>query len=177
MVDAKQAADLEKKLRANTFDFEDFLEQMRQMKKMGPLKDILGLLPGMGAQLKDVNIDDKQLARVEAIILSMTKEERRDPNLLIGSRRRRVAQGSGMTIQDVNRLISQFEQMRKMVRGMMGADGSAGRGMPQPGMARPGLGGGMMPRMPFGGGATGKHAGSNKKNKKQQQRRGFPFGK
>jgi signal recognition particle subunit SRP54 len=173
-VDAKQAEDMERKLRANTFDFEDFLEQMRQMKKMGPLKDILGLLPGVGQQIKDVDIDDKHMGRIEAIILSMTPDERRDPNLLGGMRRRRVAQGSGVTVQEVNRLITQFEQMRKMVRGMMQME-KGGRGMPPgaPGMGRPGMGG---MRSPFAG-APGKHAGSNKKNKKTQQRRGFPFGR
>jgi signal recognition particle subunit SRP54 len=175
-VDAKQAQDMERKLRANTFDFEDFLEQMRQMKKMGPLKDILGLLPGVGQQIKDIDIDDRQMARVEAIILSMTPAERRDPNILGGLRRRRVAQGSGVTVQEVNRLITQFEQMRKMVRGMMRMEKGPG-GMPgaRPGLARPAAGGigGLRPALP---GASGRHAGSNKHHKKQQ-RRGFPFGR
>jgi signal recognition particle subunit SRP54 len=170
-VDAKEAADLEKKLRANTFDFEDFLGQMRQMKKMGPLKDVLGLLPGVGQQIKDIDIDDRRMGRVEAIILSMTPDERHNPNILGGTRRRRIAAGSGVTIQEVNQLIAQFEQMRKMVRGMMQAGGA--RPAPPPGVGRPALGG---PRMPFLAGATGKHAGSNKTNKKKQ-RRGFPFGR
>jgi len=107
------------------------------------------------------------MGRIEAIILSMTPDERRDPNLLGGMRRRRVAQGSGVTVQEVNRLITQFEQMRKMVRGMMQME-KGGSGMPPgaPGMGRPGMGG---MRSPFAG-APGKHAGSNKTNKKTQQR-------
>jgi signal recognition particle subunit SRP54 len=177
-LDAKQSADLEKKLRANSFDFDDFLEQMRQMKKMGPLKDLLGLLPGVGAQLKDVNIDDKQMGRVEAIILSMTKAERHDPNVINASRRRRIAQGSGSTVQEVNQLLGRFEQMRKMMRGMMNMP--KGGAMPG-GMGRPGMGlgpGGMGAggaRLPFMG-APGKHAASNKKNKKLRGK-GFPFGR
>lgn len=167
-LDAKQAAEMEKKLRANSFDFEDFLDQMRQMKKLGPLEQILSLLPGVGNKLQGLQIDEKQMARVEAVILSMTPAERRDPALLNGSRRRRIAAGSGATIQDVNRLLTQFEQMRKMMRGMVAMD-AAGAGGKRP----MGLPGGMM-------GPTGKHAASHKqhnKNKNKKQRRGFPFGR
>ena len=118
-LDQKQAEELEKKLRANKFDFEDYLSQMRQMRKMGPIGDILKMIPGLGgaAALKDINIDEKHLAHIEAMILSMTTGERRDPSIINGSRRRRIANGSGRTIQDVNRLLTQFEQMKKMMRG------------------------------------------------------------
>jgi signal recognition particle subunit SRP54 len=161
-IDAKEAAEMEKKLRTSSFDFEDFLNQMRQMKKMGPLQNLLGLIPGVGAQLKDVKIEDSQLARVEAIILSMTKKERHDPAILTGQRRRRIAVGSGTTVQDVNRLVTQFDQMRQMMKSMMGGQAPPGR--------RPvGVAGGLAP-------AVGKHAGSNKQNKKiKKQRKGFPF--
>ena len=161
-IDAKQAAEMEKKLKNSSFDFEDFLEQMRQMKKMGPLQNLLGLIPGVGSQLKDVQIDDGQMARVEAIILSMTKEERRDPSLLNGQRRKRIAGGCGQTVQDVNRLVTQFDQMRQMMKSMMGGAASpARRPAGAPSAMRP---------------VVGKHAGSNKQNKKnRKQRKGFPF--
>ncbi len=161
-VDQKKAAEFEKKLRANKFDFEDYLEQMRQMRKMGPLEQILGMIPGM-SQLKDVQIDEKHLAHIEAMICSMTPQERRDPHLINGSRRRRIAHGSGRDIQDVNRLLTQFEQMKKMMRTLTG-DPS---GMPAlPGMA--GI-----------GARAGKHAGSNKNNNKRKPPPGFkfPFGR
>lgn len=164
-IDAKKAAEMEKKLRANAFDFEDFLDQMRQMKKLGPLEQILGLLPGVGNKLQGLQIDERQMARVEAVILSMTPTERRDPTLLNGSRRRRIAAGSGTTIQDVNKLLAQFEQMRKMMRGVVAMDTAAGSKRPM------GLPGGLL-------GPTGKHAASHKQQKKnKKQRRGFPFGR
>jgi signal recognition particle subunit SRP54 len=160
-IDAKQAAEMEKKLRTSSFDFEDFLDQMRQMKKLGPLQNLLGLIPGVGSQLKDVKIEDSQMARVEAMILSMTKQERQDPAILNGQRRRRIATGSGATVQEVNRLVTQFDQMRLMMKSMMGG---------QPGARRaPNMSASMAA-------ATGKHAGSNKQNKKnKKQRKGFPF--
>ncbi len=114
--DEKQAKKLEEKIRKNQFTFEDFLEQLKIIKKMGSLRDLLGFLPGMDKALKNVNIDERQFARVEAIILSMTKEERQNPKILNGSRRRRIALGSGTTIQDVNRLIKQFEDMTKIMK-------------------------------------------------------------
>jgi signal recognition particle subunit SRP54 len=161
-IDAKQAAEMEQKLRTSSFDFEDFLDQMRQMKKLGPLQNLLGLIPGVGSQLKDVKIEDNQLARVEAMILSMSKKERQDPALLNGQRRRRIAAGSGTTVQEVNRLVTQFEQMRIMMRSMMGGG--------QAGSRRPVNMSGAMAA------AAGKHAGSNKQNKKnKKQRKGFPF--
>ena len=115
--DEKEALALEEKLRKNKFTLQDFLDQMRQIKKMGPLENLLGMMPGMNAaQLKDVKIDEKQIARTEAIILSMTPAEREDPSLMNASRRRRIAAGSGTTVEMVNRLLKQFDQMQKMVK-------------------------------------------------------------
>ena len=115
--DEKQAAELEKKMRANEFDLEDFLNQMQQIKKMGSLKDILGMMPGMGSlNVSDADIDEKQLVHIEAIIQSMSKAERRNPNILNGPRKKRIAMGSGRSIQEVNRLLKQFEDMRKMMK-------------------------------------------------------------
>jgi signal recognition particle subunit SRP54 len=118
-VDADQAADLEQKIRKETFTLQDFLQQMRQLRRMGPLTNIVGLIPGMGKAMKDLkgaNIDDGELDRLEAIILSMTPEERAKPHLIDGSRRKRIARGSGTTVQHVNQLTKQFDQMRKMLR-------------------------------------------------------------
>lgn len=117
-IDEKEAERLEEKIRKNQFTFEDFLDQMKMIKKMGSLRDLLGMIPGMDKQLRNVQIDDKAMARVEAIILSMTREERLNPRLLNGSRRRRIALGSGSSTQDVNRLIKQFEDMQKMMKTM-----------------------------------------------------------
>lgn len=116
--DEKEAEDLEKKFRENKFDFDDFLKQIKMIKKMGSLKSILGMIPGVGTQLKNADVDDKQLIVVESIIQSMTKKERANPKILNGSRRKRIARGSGNTIQDVNRLIKQFEQMQQMMKMM-----------------------------------------------------------
>ncbi|MCL1877922.1 MAG: signal recognition particle protein [Defluviitaleaceae bacterium] len=119
--DEKQAADLEKKFRENSLDLEDFLQQMQQIKKMGSIKDILGMMPGMNqAALADAQVDEKAMVHMEAIIQSMTPVERRDPSVLNGSRKRRIAAGSGRTIQEVNRLLKQFEEMRKMLKGLTG---------------------------------------------------------
>ena len=98
------------------FTLEDFLEQMQQIKKMGPLQNIIGMLPGIPKELKNAEIDDRELGRVEAIIRSMTPEERRDPSLINGSRRLRIANGSGMTTTDVNQLLKQFKEMQKMMK-------------------------------------------------------------
>jgi signal recognition particle subunit SRP54 len=117
-IDDKEAARLEEKLRKNQFNFEDFLDQVNTIKKMGSIRDLLGMIPGMDKALKNIPIDERQFARVEAIILSMTLKERRDPKLLNGSRRKRIAAGSGTSIQDVNRLIKQFEDMQKMMKNM-----------------------------------------------------------
>jgi len=122
--DTKQAEDLEKKFRQNQFTLEDFLQQLNQMKKMGPLSQIITMLPGVNANaLKDVDVDDKQMARTEAIILSMTFKERRNPSIINSSRKQRIASGSGTKIQDVNALLKQFEMMQKMMKQMMGNKG------------------------------------------------------
>lgn len=107
----------------------DFLEQMQQLKKMGPLQNVLGMLPGVGNKLKNAEIDDKALKKPEAIIQSMTKKERDNPDILNASRRRRIASGAGVTVQDVNQLMRQFDQMRKMVKQMMGNKRGLMRGM------------------------------------------------
>lgn len=118
--DEKQVKEMERKMRANDFNLEDFMNQMQQVKKMGPLKDIIGMLPGMGKlNLNDVEIDEKAMLHVEAIIQSMTVKERRNPDILNGSRKRRIAKGSGRSIQEINKLLKQFEQMKSMMK-MMG---------------------------------------------------------
>ncbi|MCF6094350.1 signal recognition particle protein [Microaerobacter geothermalis] len=117
-IDAEKAKELERKIRKAEFTFEDFLNQMEQVKKMGPLDELLGMMPGMNKVkgLKDMQVDEKQLARIEGIIRSMTKEEKQKPEIINSSRRRRIAKGSGTSIQDVNRLLKQFEDMRKMMK-------------------------------------------------------------
>jgi signal recognition particle subunit SRP54 len=119
-IDEKQALDLEQKLKKNQFTLEDFLQQLKQVRKMGPISGLLGMLPGMGAmkQLKNADVDEGELDRVEAIILSMTPEERANPGLIKGSRRKRIANGSGTKVQHVNQLVKQFDQMRKVMRHM-----------------------------------------------------------
>jgi signal recognition particle subunit SRP54 len=143
-IDQEKAQEAAQRMLQNQFTLEDFLTQMREMKKLGPLQDILAMLPGMpgrGAlgQLKDLEVDEKQIGQAEAIISSMTVEERRNPAIIHGSRRLRIARGSGTTTADVNALLKEFEQARKMMKSMMGA----GRRMPKlpggfPGM--PGMG-------------------------------------
>ena len=126
--DEKQALELEQKIRQNAFTLEDFLDQMQQLKKMGPLKDLLGMIPGMGnAQISEADIDERAMAHVEAIIFSMTPEERRNPTVLNGSRKKRIASGSGRTIQEVNRLLKQFGEMQKMMKQFSGMAGSMGK--------------------------------------------------
>ncbi|MDR3563841.1 MAG: signal recognition particle protein [Negativicutes bacterium] len=117
-INIEQAQAMEKKLRKEDFTLDDFLEQLQQVKNLGPLDQILGMLPGMGnmKQLKDAKIDEKQLKFTEAIIRSMTRKERRDPSILNGSRRKRIATGSGTKVQDVNRLLKQFEEAKKMMK-------------------------------------------------------------
>ena len=122
--DEQEAIDLERKLRKNEFNLEDYLQQMQQIKKMGPIKNILGMLPGMGnMNLNDVEIDEKNLAHIEAIIKSMTMKERQNPDILNGSRKKRIADGSGRTIQEVNRLLKTFEEMKKMMKQFTGGKG------------------------------------------------------
>ncbi|HTU95726.1 MAG TPA: signal recognition particle protein, partial [Solirubrobacteraceae bacterium] len=114
--DEQQAAELERKLRKQEFGLDDFLDQMRQIRKLGPLQSLLGMIPGMGKELRGVKVDEKEFDRLQAIILSMTPQERRHPELIKGSRRLRIAQGSGTNVQAVKQLIKQFEQMRKVMR-------------------------------------------------------------
>lgn len=117
MVDEKTAQELEKKLRQQKFDLGDYLEQLLQMKKMGPLENVLGMLPGVDAKaLKGAQVDEKKLVRTQAIIQSMTKKERENPEILNAGRKKRVAQGSGTDVQEVNTLLRQFEQMKKMLK-------------------------------------------------------------
>ncbi|MBQ9097129.1 MAG: signal recognition particle protein [Clostridia bacterium] len=119
--DEKQAIEMEKRLRQNQFDLEDFLVQLSQIKNMGPLSQIIGMMPGVNAKaLNNVNIDDNQLSRTEAIILSMTPKERRNPGIINASRKQRIANGCGMRVQDVNALLKQFESMQKMIKQMTG---------------------------------------------------------
>ena len=127
-VDEKKAAELEEKLRKATFTFDDFLDQMQSMRKMGPLAGMLSMIPGVPKQLKNQQIDERELDRVEAIIRSMTLDERRAPDIINGSRRKRIAAGSGTNVQSVNQLISRFKQMQKLMKQM--ASGKGGKGMP-----------------------------------------------
>ena len=129
-LDEKAAVDLERKIRNQSFNLEDYLEQMKQMKKMGSVTDILKMLPGIGSKLSDINIDEDQIAKAQkknqAIILSMTGFERRNPDILNASRKRRIAAGSGTTVQEVNLLLKQFEQARQMMKQVLGS-GKRGR--------------------------------------------------
>jgi signal recognition particle subunit SRP54 len=142
-VDQRQAEDLQKKLESDRFTLEDFLQQMKQVRKMGPLSGLIGMLPGMGAmkQLKDVEVDEGELDRVEAIILSMTPAERVNPAVINGSRRKRIASGSGTRVQHVNQLIKQFDQMRKLMRQMVSGK------MPDPQQLAQMQAGGARPKM------------------------------
>jgi signal recognition particle subunit SRP54 len=118
-VEEEEAEELERKLRKNQFTLEDFLDQLKRIRKMGPLTSILGMIPGLaGHQLSKLQVDDRELDRVEAIILSMTPYERRHPEAIKGSRRLRIAKGSGTSVQQVNQLVKQFGEMRKMMRGL-----------------------------------------------------------
>ena len=119
-LDQKKAEEAAQKLAENRFDMNDLLDQFQQIKKMGSLKSVLSMLPGMEKQLRDVDVDDRQLLRIEAIIQSMTAKERRKPEILNASRRKRIAAGCGQTVEDVNRLIKQYEQMKKMFKQMNG---------------------------------------------------------
>ena len=137
--DTVEAKKLEKKVRKEGMDLEDFLTAMRQMQKLGPFENLLKLLPGVNSKmLKDVKMDPKRLKHIEAIVLSMTPQERKKPELLNGSRRARISKGSGRPVNEINKLLDQFREMQKMMKKMSGGAG--------------GKGGGGMPRMPFGGG-------------------------
>jgi signal recognition particle subunit SRP54 len=107
---------MERRLLAGQFSFDDFLQAYRMMRKMGPVRNVLSMIPGMGKQLRGVDVDDRELGRVEAIVLSMTPEERRRPDLINGSRRARIARGSGTTVQQVNQLLAARKQMQKMMK-------------------------------------------------------------
>ncbi len=127
--DEKKALEMEKKLRTQQFTLEDFLDQMQQLKQMGPLSQVLGMLPGMNSKiLSNVEVDEKKLVHLEAIIKSMTPQERRDPSIINGSRRKRIAAGSGTTVQEVNALLKQFEEMKKMMKMMSGIGKKGARG-------------------------------------------------
>lgn len=143
--DEAQAKKLEKKIRKNSFDFEDFLEQVQQIKKMGNVKDLLAMVPGMGKALRGIDIDDDAFKHIEAIIWSMTPDERQHPEKLNGSRKTRIAKGSGTSVQEVNQLLKQFGEMKKMMK-MMNAGGGRRRGLGGM-MGRGAMPGGMrMPR-------------------------------
>ncbi|NMA74387.1 MAG: signal recognition particle protein [Bacteroidales bacterium] len=132
--DEEEAKKLQRKISKNQFDFDDFLSQINQIKKMGNIKDLASMIPGVGKAIKDIDFDDDAFKSVEAIIYSMTPIERKNPSILNGSRKARIAKGSGTTIQEVNRLISQFDQTRKMMK-MVAGGGKMGR-MMMPKMGR-----------------------------------------
>ena len=193
---AEQAEDVSEKLLTAEFTLEDFLEQMQQIKKMGPLQGLLGMIPGLGKQLKDVDLDDGQVKRVEAIIQSMTVEERRRPEILNGKRKKRIARGAGRSPQEVNELLRSFGEMQKMMKSLGGAKGMkalkqlrgspdmaealGGGGLPGlpgglgglPGGGMPGLGGGAgMPGAGAGPGASRPRNKNVPKRKKKKKRR------
>lgn len=116
--DEEETRRINKKIKQNKFDFDDFLKQMEQIKKMGNMKDLMGMIPGVGKAIKDIDIDDNDLKPIEAIIKSMTPNERANPEIMNGSRKMRIANGSGTSVQEVNQLLKQFEQMRKMMKSM-----------------------------------------------------------
>jgi signal recognition particle subunit SRP54 len=122
--DGVEAEKTARKLEKGEFTLEDFLEQFQQMKSMGPIQDILAMLPGSGSLLRNVEVSDRDIKKVEAIIRSMTPEERRKPKIIGGSRKRRVASGSGTTPQDVNRLLKQFADSQKMMKQLAGGKGT-----------------------------------------------------
>ena len=126
--DEEQARKLQKKIRRNEFDLNDFLNQLEQIKKMGNFKDLVGMIPGMGKAIKDMDLDNEQFKPIEAIIKSMTPEERANPDILNGSRRKRIARGSGTSVQEVNSLMKQFADMRKMMK-MMNKKGGMRQGL------------------------------------------------
>lgn len=191
-INAEEAEALAQKMRKASFDLEDFRTQMRRMKKLGSLDSILKLIPGLGGlreKLAEVNgaVPEKEMARTEAIINSMTMAERRNPDMLNGSRRARIAKGAGVSVQQVNQLVRQFEQMRQMMKGMMGGGKPRMPGVPKlprgmhlpggmggvaPGMGLPGMppGAGMpgmgLPPMP--GGGSGKSAAARKRKKRER---------
>jgi signal recognition particle subunit SRP54 len=137
--DQAEAEKMEAKLRKAEFTFEDFLSQMQAVKKMGPMSQVLGMIPGMSKLPVGGDEIDNQLPRIEAIIRSMTRQERNDPTVLNGSRRKRIAVGSGTSIQEVNKLVKQFDEVRRMMKAMTGGKGGKGK-MPKGMRLPPGLG-------------------------------------
>jgi len=135
-VDEEKAKELEEKFRTQSFTFDDFIEQMNQVKKMGPLEDIIKMLPGAGKikGLENAKVDEKQMGRVEAIIYAMTPQEKTTPDIINSSRKKRIAKGSGTSIQDVNRLLKQFEDMKKMMKQMSGMQQKGKKKMKMPGL-------------------------------------------
>ncbi len=129
-IDDREAEELARKMQQDTFDFNDMLDQFRQIQKMGDIKSLLGMIPGMGKQLKDVDIDERQFSRIEAIILSMTEKERRKPDIINPSRKRRIAAGCGMRVEDVNRLLKQYDTMKQMMKRLKNMGKKGGKGMP-----------------------------------------------
>jgi signal recognition particle subunit SRP54 len=130
IMDVEKAAEMERKLRKATFDLQDFLDQLRAVQKMGPLGQVMEMIPGMKGRMGDQELDEGRIKGVEAIVLSMTPRERREPDVLNASRRRRIALGSGTTVQEVNQLLNQFRQMQKMMKQFAGGKmrGLAGLG-------------------------------------------------
>jgi signal recognition particle subunit SRP54 len=177
-VDQAEAEELGKKMQRAEFDFEDFRKQMRRLKKIGSLESIMKLVPGMGKikdKLGDINVPDKEMARLEAIINSMTMKERRNPGIINPSRKKRIAAGSGVEISDVNGLVKNFEQMRKMMKRMMGGGGKMPKGLPSmgggmPGAGMPGMGG--MPGMDGMPGTPARKATKSPKKKRVKKKRG-----
>ena len=178
LIEEEEAEELTRKMRKAEFNLDDFLVQMRRLRSMGSLDSILKLIPGMGSlrnKLGDMAVPEKDLNRTEAIINSMTKLERRDPKIVNGSRRQRIAKGSGTTLQDVNQMLRQFEQMREMMKRMAG--GLGGPAPTAPGLGNA-LGGGFggMPGLPgmgpgFGGGSGGGASKIDKKKKQKERKR------
>ncbi|MFK8138382.1 MAG: signal recognition particle protein [Bdellovibrionales bacterium] len=169
VVDEKEAMKTAKKMMKNEFTIEDFLAQIQQMKKLGGMESLLGMLPGMGQlkkQMKNMTPPDEEMKKIEAIINSMTLQERRNPKILNGSRRERIAKGSGTQVKDINRFVKQFAEAKKMMQGMMKMGGMGG--MFGGGGGLPGMGGGLGGGSPFGGGAPGGLPGLGG---------GSPFGK
>jgi signal recognition particle subunit SRP54 len=121
--DEEESRKLQKKIAKNQFGFDDFMSQIQQVKKMGSMKDLIGMIPGAGKALKGIDIDDDAFKGIEAIIQSMTPEERSNPSVLNGSRKKRIAKGSGTSVQEVNQLLKQFNQMSKMMKMMQGGGG------------------------------------------------------
>ncbi|UCG40133.1 MAG: signal recognition particle protein, partial [Acidimicrobiia bacterium] len=158
--DEQEAERLADKMQKAEFDLDDFLSQMQQIRRMGSLQGLLAMLPGAGAALRDVDVDERDLGRVEAIIRSMTREERRTPRIINAQRRRRIAKGSGTSLQQVNQLLKQFGEAQKMMKAVAAGDlGSI-----------PGMGGGM-PGLPGGARPPGRPQQRKKSNKKKRKKR------